>query len=150
MTDVGPPNTEGDGHAAVCSNRPAGRTKQSGTSERRKQAIPAVMVTLAVVVASVWSPQAASAARDMCVAANGAVRHQSGTATCSADGRGSTARARGSGSNATATGGDRNRARVRGDNSSAFAGNGDGNTATADGDGCRAVAVGDGETNSCR
>jgi hypothetical protein len=58
----------------------------------------------------------AGAASDLCVAANGAVQAQKGTARCEADGTGSVAIAKGT---------------DRGNNSFALAHGGDNNTATA-------------------
>src|SRR5215213_5312339 len=63
----------------------------------------------------------AGAAVDVCVAANGAMRAQKGTADCEASGTGSTAIAKDAGSFASATGGDHNRARASGDGATAFA-----------------------------
>ncbi len=109
---------------------------------------------LAIAVAA----PVAGAATDNCVAANGAVRHQSGTATCEANGTGSIAMAHGANSEAEAINGERNHSRAHGDNSDAYTGNGDGNTAavfgdgssaTAATDGCTAVAVGTGVIDSC-
>ena len=75
----------------------------------------------------------AGAAVDLCVAANGAMRAQKGTADCEASGTGSTAIAKDAGSFASATGGDHNRARASGDGATAFAGQRVG--------GCRVVAT---------
>lgn len=78
---------------------------------------------------------------DMCVAANGAVRHQVGTATCAADGKGSVAIAKGPQSSANATNGDHNKAFAFGDASTAQAGDSDHNTAIASGDNSFALAL---------
>ena len=69
---------------------------------------------------------------NLCIAANGAVQVQRGTATCEARGKGSTAIAKGPGSSATATG-KHNKARALGNGSTAVAGEGSNNTATARG-----------------
>jgi hypothetical protein len=96
----------------------------------------AVVVALAAFV-SVVGP--AGAASNFCIATDGVVRHQSGTATCSASGEGSVAIAKGDLSFARATG-NYNQAKALGENSAALAENGERNTATASGDFSRAVA----------
>jgi hypothetical protein len=109
-----------------------------------------LILTAAVVgvVASLLGVQTAAAATaNICVATNGEVRVQEGTAFCDASGTGSVAIAKGDGSSATATGGNQNLALVIGDGSTAFAGGGDNNTATVHGDGGQALAqLGDNNT----
>lgn len=83
----------------------------------------------------------ATATPDLCVAANGEVRHQAGTATCEANGTGSIAIAKGGESIATATERDRNKALAFGDASSAEAIGGTGTKAIATGDGSIALAA---------
>src|SRR5437763_72453 len=108
----------------------------------RVGALAFVLVALGFLAAS-----AAEAATSQCVAAGGQTRHQSGTATCTADGTGSVALALGDGSYANATGGTKNRARVRGTDSTAIAANGDNNTATVTGDNSTAATSG-GDNNT--
>src|SRR5687767_12195067 len=90
-------------------------------------------VAVSVLVAAVCVP-AAQADTDICVAANGEVRHQSGTATCEANGTGSVALAHGANSSAEAINGDANHSLVHGNDSSAYTGGGDGNVAIVRGD----------------
>ena len=102
-----------------------------------------LILTAAVVgvVASLLGVQTAAAATaNICIATNGEVRVQEGTAFCDASGTGSVAIAKGDGSSATATGGNQNRALAIGDGSTAFAGGGDNNTATVYGDSSPALA----------
>lgn len=89
-----------------------------------------MLVVLMVMLGSILTPGGVSAnPTDKCVAANGEVRMQQGTATCEATGRGSVARVQGTTSTAVADG-DHNMATVTGDGSTATASNGEGNTAT--------------------
>jgi hypothetical protein len=76
----------------------------------RKRYGVGLLVTVAVL-GSVIDPMAAGAASDLCIAANDAVRHQSGTATCDANGTASVAIAKGAESDATAVDGEGNRAK---------------------------------------
>lgn len=112
---------------------------------RRPTALAFAGGVLAAVLLSVAS--AGAEAPNLCVAANGEVRTQHGTATCTAEGQGSVARAMGADSSATAAFGDHNRATASGHGSDAVAEFGNNNTATASGDGSIAVAaVGDNNT----
>jgi hypothetical protein len=138
--------------------------RRDDTMEKR------LLVVVALLTFAGVAAETAGAAPSMCVAANGEVRHKSGTATCNAAGKGSVAIAKGDftnayagiavegddrnkakafgdSSNAAAFGGDGNTATVRGDNSQAYAGDGDGNTAAIRGDNSQAFALtGDGNT----
>jgi hypothetical protein len=115
-----------------------------GWSSGRRILVGAATGAMIVITAGGLPAQAAPPSK--CVAANGAVRTQSGGAICEASGTGSTAVVHGD-SQAVATGGDRNKARVRGDASIARAVDGDNNTAIAVGDDSSARANnGDGNT----
>ena len=78
------------------------------------------LLSAEVASATDYSALAAGEA-NVCIATNGEVRVQRGTATCVANGTGSVAIARGENSVAFATGGDGNQARAIGENSSALA-----------------------------
>jgi hypothetical protein len=91
---------------------------------------------------------AAGAAPNLCVATNGVVRHQAGTATCAAD-AGDVAIAKGDFSFAIAVDGTKNKAKAFGDGAEALAFVGNGNTATASTDGCFVTATGNDQTASC-
>ena len=101
-----------------------------------------------VAVALMGFGSVASAGTNLCVATNGEVRAQKGTASCSADeGAGNVAIAHGDKSTATVLSGVRNRATASGDSSTAATYDGDGNTAIATGDSSIALAGGgDGNT----
>src|SRR4051812_41504252 len=109
--------------------------------------VGALAVALGIGAAVVAMPWVASAAPNVSVSANGETRVEKGTATSSADGKGSVAIAHGANSYAEASGGDHNKALVNGDNSRAFAQFGNNNTATVKGDGGTAVA-GFGDNNT--
>ena len=82
-------------------------------------AVAISLVMTGLMEGALLGAASADAATDMCVATNGAVRVQKGSATCQASGKGSMAKAKGTGSSASATGGDHNKARARGDGSRA-------------------------------
>src|SRR4051794_17855962 len=108
----------------------ASLAEQPERGSRRRRCVSTLVAT-GVIAGVAFGAAPAVAATDLCVAANGAVRAQKGTATCAADGTGSVAIAKGDGSTATATGGDHNKAKARGQFSTASAGfGGDNNTAT--------------------
>lgn len=119
-------------------------------------AITIVAATAMVTVAG----GAAWAQPNICVAANGEVRVEKGTALCDAERKGSVAVARGDGAAATAVGGERNTAvAVNGSFATASSassnkaiateGFSDGNTAIATSDGCDASATEGGATDRC-
>ena len=106
----------------------------------------AALLVAATSACALVSAQAASAATDICIAANGEVQVQKGTATCEAAGQGSVAIAKGEGSLAVANAGNHNTAKALGEGSTAFAQGGDHNTATASGDGSQAHIFGTNNT----
>src|SRR5688572_11031218 len=73
----------------------------------------AIVIGAAAAGVLALGAQTATAASDICIAANGEVRVQKGSAVCEASGPGSVAIAKGANSSATAIG-DHNRAIVRG------------------------------------
>src|SRR5215471_8136804 len=106
-----------------------------------------IVIFVAAAGVMTLGAQSAAAATDQCVAANGAVRMQKGTATCTADGTGSVARVKGANSTASAIGGDHNKATAIGANSVAQVADGSNNTATVSGDNSTAVSGG-GDNNT--
>src|SRR3954451_12458530 len=126
--------------------RPAGRAERAPRRSRFLSGALVPLLATGVMAGAGFGAAPAVAASNLCVAANGAVRAQKGTATCAADGTGSMAIAKGDVSSATATRGDHNKARALADSSSAVAGLGDNNIATASGVGSTASAV-NGDSN---
>src|SRR3954454_18744433 len=96
----------------------ASPAEQPERAPRRRRCVFALVAT-GVIAGAVFGAAPARANTDLCVAANGEVRAQKGTATCAADGTGSVAIAKGDVSSATAIGGDHNRAKARGQFSTA-------------------------------
>lgn len=136
---------DGRGNVPDSASRAVTAGRGRGLTMRRAM----IMSTCSLVgVLGVGTADPASA-QDVCVAAAGDVRHQDGTPTCQADGRGSVAVVIGGESTALAIGGDGNVAIVIGAHSYGIAAVGDGNTAIVVGDGSGAVAA-QGDDNTAR